>query len=145
MFKKLKYHWTIGELVTIGVFAAAAKVITMVVALAGGADIAVDDNLAVDRNLDAVTLNADLLGVPLSQLGRDDTLGGDDAVDRTVYLILAQVCVDRVVMVEDLDLHTVVCGILAHLGTYAHTVVHAGAVEAELEAQHEILILLLAV
>ena len=36
MFKKLKYHWTIGELVTIGVFAAAAKVITMVVALAGG-------------------------------------------------------------------------------------------------------------
>ena len=36
MLKKLKYHWTIGELVTIGVFAAAAKVITMVVALAGG-------------------------------------------------------------------------------------------------------------
>ena len=35
-----------------------------IVALAGGADIAVDDNLAVDRNLDAVTLNADLLGVP---------------------------------------------------------------------------------
>ena len=31
MLKKLKYHWTIGELVTIGVFAAAAKVITMVV------------------------------------------------------------------------------------------------------------------
>lgn len=36
MLKKLKYHWTIGELVTIGVFAAAAKVITMVVALSGG-------------------------------------------------------------------------------------------------------------
>lgn len=36
MLKKLKYHWTIGELVTIGVFAAATKVITMVVALAGG-------------------------------------------------------------------------------------------------------------
>lgn len=36
MYKKLKYHWSIQELVTIGVFAAAAKVITMVVALAGG-------------------------------------------------------------------------------------------------------------
>ncbi len=36
MYKKLKHHWSIQELVTIGVFAAAAKVITMVVALAGG-------------------------------------------------------------------------------------------------------------
>ena len=36
MYQKLKYHWSIQELVTIGVFAAAAKVITMVVALAGG-------------------------------------------------------------------------------------------------------------
>lgn len=36
MIKKLTYHWTIQELVTIGVFAAAAKVITMAVALAGG-------------------------------------------------------------------------------------------------------------
>lgn len=36
MFKRLKYHWTIQELVTIGVFAAASKVITMVIALAGG-------------------------------------------------------------------------------------------------------------
>ena len=36
MYKQLKHHWSIQELVTIGVFAAAAKVITMVVALAGG-------------------------------------------------------------------------------------------------------------
>lgn len=36
MFKKLKTHWTVRELVTIGVFAASSKVITMVVALAGG-------------------------------------------------------------------------------------------------------------
>lgn len=36
MYKNLKHHWSIQELVTIGVFAAAAKVITMVVALAGG-------------------------------------------------------------------------------------------------------------
>lgn len=36
MYKKLKHYWSIQELVTIGVFAAAAKVITMVVALAGG-------------------------------------------------------------------------------------------------------------
>lgn len=36
MFKRLKYHWTIQELVTIGVFAATSKVITMVIALAGG-------------------------------------------------------------------------------------------------------------
>lgn len=36
MFKKLKEHWTVQELVTIGVFAASSKVITMVVALAGG-------------------------------------------------------------------------------------------------------------
>ena len=32
----LKNHWTVQELVTIGVFTASAKVITMVVALAGG-------------------------------------------------------------------------------------------------------------
>ena len=36
MYKKLKHHWSIQELVTIGVFAAAAKVITMGVALEGG-------------------------------------------------------------------------------------------------------------
>ncbi len=36
MYKKIQYHWSIQELVTIGVFAAAAKVITMVIALAGG-------------------------------------------------------------------------------------------------------------
>ena len=36
MYKNLKHHWSIQELVTIGVFAAAAKVITMIVALAGG-------------------------------------------------------------------------------------------------------------
>ncbi len=36
MLKKLKNHWTVQELVVIGVFAAAAKVLTMFVALAGG-------------------------------------------------------------------------------------------------------------
>lgn len=36
MFRKLKYHWTINELVSIGVLAAATKVITFSIALVGG-------------------------------------------------------------------------------------------------------------
>ncbi len=36
MFKKLRTHWTVRELVTIGIFAACAKVLSLFIALAGG-------------------------------------------------------------------------------------------------------------
>ena len=52
-----------------------------VVTFAGGADIAVNDNYAINSNLHAVALNVNLLGVPLAQSTPLDAFCGDNAVD----------------------------------------------------------------
>jgi hypothetical protein len=70
-----------GVVVTIhsvGVLAAAIG--SYVVALTSLADVAVNDNLAVNSNGDVITLDADLLRVPLADAIPLDALCGDDTV-----------------------------------------------------------------
>ena len=88
-----------------------------VVSLAGFADVAVENHLAVHRHRDPVAYGADLLDVPGSQLAELDALGRDDAVNRSVLLVDLDVLVDRIVVVEHLNLHAVEGGIDAHRGT----------------------------
>ena len=61
-------------------------------ALAGFADVAVEDHLAIDRYGDAVAYGADLLGVPRPLFAEDDVLlRRDDPIDRAVLLVDVQV------------------------------------------------------
>lgn len=73
--------------------------------LAGFADIAVEDHPAVDRDRNAVAHGTYLLGIPLTQLAELHALGRDDAVNRTVLLVIADALVDRRIVVENLYLH----------------------------------------
>ena len=57
-----------------------------VVPLAGFADVAVEDHLAVDRHRDPVAHGADLLDVPGAQRREFHPFGRDDAVDRSCLL-----------------------------------------------------------
>ena len=82
-----------------GVRIVVASVRGHIMSLAGGADVSIHDYLAVDRDLDAVALNTDFLGAPLSQRLVDNPLCGDDALDGTMDLVLAKVGVHRGVMV----------------------------------------------
>ena len=68
-----------------------------------------------------------------------------NAVDGTVLLVGHQTVVYRIVVVENLYLHAVVGGVGAEIGSHAHAVVHSRSVETEIEAQHEVAVLLLCV
>jgi hypothetical protein len=116
-----------------------------VVTLASLADVTLKDNLAINSDLDVVTLDADLLCVPLAKRTPLDTLCWDDTIYRTVYLVLAQASVDRSVVVQHLNLHTLVSSINTHRCADTYTVVYTLAVEAELKAEYEVSILLLCV
>ena len=117
-----------------------------IMTLAGGTDVSVDDDLAIDGNLDMVTLYTDLLCTPFTQGFVHYPLGGDDSVDGTMDLVLAQVGIHRGVMVKDLNFaHSIIGGIDTHGGPYADTIVHSLAEEAELETVDKIAVLLLGV
>ena len=72
-------------------------------------------------------------------------LRNDYAVYRAVLLVGLQAVVYRVVVVENLYLHAVVCRVCSDVCPYAHSVVHSRAVETEVEAQHKVAVLLLGV
>ena len=74
-----------------------------------------------------------------------DALGGNDAIDGTVDLILAQALVDGIVVVENLDLHAIVGSIDAVLGADADAVVDARTHKAELKAENEVGVFLVGV
>ena len=116
-----------------------------VVTLASLADVTLKDNLAINCNLDVVTLDADLLCVPLAERTPLDALRWDDTIYRTVYLVLTQACVDRSIVVQYLDLHTVVSSINTHRCADTYTIVYTLTVEAELKAEYEVRVLLLCV
>lgn len=63
---------------SVGVLVAAVG--SHVVTLRCGADVTIDDNLAINRYSDAVALHADLLLVPLAQRAPLDALCGDDTI-----------------------------------------------------------------
>ena len=109
------------------------------------ADITVEDDFTVHRHLDAVALHHDFFGVPSTQLREDDTFGRNDAIHRTMYLIFAQILVDRCIMVENLDFHTLVSCIHTHRSTDADTIVHTFLHEAEFETEDEITVFLLCI
>ena len=52
-----------------------------VVTLTSLTDVTLEDNLAINRNLDVVALDADLLRVPLAECAPLDTLCRDDTVN----------------------------------------------------------------
>ena len=59
-----------------------------------------------------------------------------------MLLVVVQVGIDRIVVVEYLYLHTVVCGVGSYVSAHADTVVHAGLCKAEIKTEHEIAVLL---
>ena len=116
-----------------------------VVALAGFADVAIENDLAIDGNGDVVADGTNLLSVPGAELGELDTLGGDDAIDGAVLLVLAQIAVVGGIVVENLNLHALVGSIDVHRGADANAVVDTQHHELELEAVDEVAVLLLRV
>ena len=95
-----------------------------IVTLAGFLDIAVQNNLAIYGNCDVVALYANLLLAPFAQRLVLDALCRNDAIDRAVYLILAEAGIDGVVMVQNLHLtHALVGSINTHRSTDTYTIV----------------------
>ena len=74
-----------------------------VVTLASLADVTLKDNLAINSDLDVVTLDANLLCVPLAKRTPLDTLCWDDTIYRAVYLILTQVSVDGSIVMQSVS------------------------------------------
>ena len=117
-----------------------------VVALASLADVTVEDYFTVNGYTDVVAVSIDLLGVPSTQLGEGDDLGFDDTVNSTVVLLGFQpTSVDGRVVVQNLDLHTVVSSVNTHGGTDTDTVVYTRINECELETKNEVAVLLFGV
>lgn len=125
------------------------------IALAGLADIGIDDNLSVDSHRYMVADSLYLFSMPLLDGAEIEMLGSYDAVDRAVNLIrpdafvaVRMPLIDRVVMVEYLDFHAMECCVDSgdvFTGAYADTVVHGGDIEKELEAQYKIAVVFLCI
>ena len=129
-----------------GIGVVVASVGSYIVTLAGFLDVAIYNYLAVNGNGNVVALNADFLLAPFAQWLVLDTLGGYNTIYGAVNLIVAQTCIDGVVVIQNLTFaHTIVSSINTHRSTDTNTVVYTRAQEAELEAEDEVAILFLGI
>ena len=90
-------------------------------ALAGFADVAVENHLAVDRHGDPITHGADFLHVPVTERREFHSLGGNYTVNRTMLLVVLDILVNRCVVVENLNLHPLERSVDAHRRADADT------------------------
>ena len=117
-----------------------------VMTLAGCSDIAIDNDLSVDRDLDAVAFDADLFSAPFAERLVHYPLCRNHAINGSMDLIFAEICIHGRVMVEYLHLaHSVIGGIHSHGSPHANAVVHAFTKETELETIDEITVFLLGI
>lgn len=113
--------------------------ITYSMTLTSFANVTIKNHLTVDSDSDMVTLGTNLLGVPLSMLELN-TLGRDHTIYRTMNLIFGDIGIHRVIMVKDLDLHSVESGIDIHRCANTYSVIDTRLIEGKLKAEHKVAI-----
>ena len=115
-----------------------------IMSLASLANVAIGNNFSVHGNGNTVANGTNFLGVP-SVLLKGDVLWHADSVNRAVHLIRLQTGINRIVMVENLNLHSVISSVAADVCTYAHAVVYARGFITVVKAINDIAILFLGI
>ena len=121
-----------------GIWIGRAAVGRNVVALACLTDVAVSKYLTINNYLDTIADGLDFFYVPFTRSAEVNVLRNNDAINGAMLLIRLQACINGVVMVKYLNLHTLIGCILAHFGTDTYTVVDARYVKTELETIDEV-------
>ena len=122
-----------------------ASVWRYIVSLARFPDISVKYHFPINCNLDMVALGDNFLRIPSTEFAKFDMFGYDNAIYSSVLLIVTQALINRIIVIKDLYLHSIVRSISTLMCADTYAIVNSRFKEAKFESVDEVTILALSV